>query len=142
MHYFAYGSNMDINHMRRLCGWHCHILSHGVLKRHELILDTKGYPNISPKHDMDVYGILYEVDEKAVEALDGFEGYPEVYDRKMVEVLDGLGHKTKAWIYFKHEGYNSENKFHPGFWEKVIAAAYDQRLPKKWIAYLESFLNK
>jgi gamma-glutamylcyclotransferase (GGCT)/AIG2-like uncharacterized protein YtfP len=90
MYYFAYGSNMSLDHMRRLCGWHCQLLGRATLPEFEIGLDKRGYANIKANPKELVYGVLFEIDEDGIKLLDGFEGYPDIFDRAEVEVFDSL----------------------------------------------------
>lgn len=54
-----------------------------------------------------ILGEVYEVTDKAVDALDRYEGYPDLYQRLDVDVnmLDGGVHK--AWIYIGNQALRS-----------------------------------
>lgn len=47
-----------------------------------------------------VRGEVYEVDERTLENLDGLEGHPNWYNRKIINVVTEVGDKLKAWAYF------------------------------------------
>src|SRR5258708_4069015 len=101
MYYFAYGSNMNIDHMRRMCGWHCHLINRAKLPNYEIGSDLRGYANIRPNVGEVVHGVLYDMDQQGLDALDVFEGYPKVFGREEVVVLDDAEKKYKAWEYIE-----------------------------------------
>lgn len=42
---------------------------------------------------------IYLISKDNLEQLDRLEGYPDLYDRTIVEVEDGKGNKYDAWAY-------------------------------------------
>ncbi len=47
-----------------------------------------------------VSGEIYSVDEITLEAVDHFEGHPDVYERREVPVVLECGIEVNAWMYF------------------------------------------
>jgi gamma-glutamylcyclotransferase (GGCT)/AIG2-like uncharacterized protein YtfP len=140
MYYFAYASSMDLGQIRRLCGWHCHILGRAVLKDYDFCLESRGYSNIRPKEGSEVWGVLFETDEKALLAMDEFEGHPEVFKRTEAEVFDEDGKVFKVWVYFERGDSNGIRPNEKHFL-RVLELAKDHKLPRFWISKLESFLK-
>lgn len=139
MYYFAYGSNMSFDQMRRLCGWHFTVYGVACLPDYEFGLDLRGYNAIRQKAGSKVYGVLYLADQKCVDILDEYEGHPNVFNRIEVEVLDKTNNKFKAWVYLeKPEEFGGimANEEH---FKRIIAGAIANRLPKEWIEFLQSF---
>ena len=99
MYYFAYGSNMNLEHMRRLCGWNFTVVGPAFLKDYELGPDSRGYANIRPQAGKQVAGVLYDIDQRSLVALDEFEGYPDVFSRPQITVKDSSGNNFNAWVY-------------------------------------------
>ncbi len=93
MKYFAYGSNMDPEEMRRACP-ESQFVTIGRLAgyrfdftRHSERRDG-GVADILEKPDSEVWGVVYEVSETEMEALDRKEGVAVgAYNRKQVEIL-------------------------------------------------------
>ncbi len=54
-----------------------------------------GFPCITLEGDTAIHIEVYEVDECVFSRLDGLEGYPSFYDRKLIDTPLG-----KAWIYY------------------------------------------
>jgi gamma-glutamylcyclotransferase (GGCT)/AIG2-like uncharacterized protein YtfP len=133
---------MNLDHMRRLCGWHFRVLGNAVLENYEFGPDTRGYANIRPKEGSKVHGVFYELDDFSLKALDKFEGYPQVFDRTEVKVLDTEGKYHKAWAYKEHEDHFGGDYIKQDYLKRVIAGARENRLPEEWIIFLEKFLQK
>lgn len=142
MLYFAYGSNMVLEHMRRLCGWHCHVLERAVLPGYEIGLDHRGYANIRLKEGEEVHGVLFELDQEAIDALDAFEGYPTVFDRVEVTVKDGEGQERKAWVYIEPADQFGGTAPRMEYFNRVIAGAKENHLPEAWVNKLKTLVRK
>lgn len=143
MYYFAYGSNMSLEHMRRICGWHCQFLGRSSLPNFDVCVDERGYLNLEEKQGGEVFGILYSIDQDGLDLLDAFEGYPNVFGRKEVQVFDDEKIKYKAQIYIeeKKPGFNGGNQIRAEYFRRVIAAAYENRLPETWVNKIESLME-
>lgn len=92
MLYFAYGMNtnnaqMSITAVRlgvaHLSGWAWEMLQ---------------YANVYPKSDSECIGILWDIDDTVLTALDIREGYPTFYTRELVDV-EHCGLVRQAWVY-------------------------------------------
>jgi gamma-glutamylcyclotransferase (GGCT)/AIG2-like uncharacterized protein YtfP len=141
MYYFAYGSNMSLEHMRRICGWHCQFLGRARLSGYGNCLDKRGFLNIDPQENAEIFGILYSVDEDGLGMLDDFEGYPTVFDRKEVTVFDDHNIKYKAQVYIEPVGNCGGMQYRQEYFRRVIAAAYENRLPEEYIKKIESLIE-
>ncbi len=133
---------MNLDHMRRLCGWHFKLHGSASLENYEFGPDTRGYANIRPKAGSKVFGVLYELDEVSLKALDKFEGYPIVFNRAEVKVSDMSGKPHKAWAYTEHEDSFGGDYIKQDYLKRVIAGALENRLPEEWVSFLSSFLEK
>ena len=88
--YFAYGSNMSAARMKQRLGWEAPRRA-ATLKDFQLVFDQAGFndpswspANIRSDHGGLVEGIVYEVEEKDLKILDGYEKY---YQRLEVKVM-------------------------------------------------------
>ncbi len=139
MDYFAYGSNMNYEHMRRVCGRHFTVLGLAKLSDFEFGVDNRGYVNIRPKTGAEVIGVLYDLDQEALDSLDEFEGYPEVFGRSQVDVTDKNGEYHKAWVYVeKPEAFGGWH-IKPEHLKMILAGAMENHLPEEWIKLLISY---
>ena len=88
-------------------GWGNHRLLEGVDKYADSITLKKyamyasGIPFVTEyEKDTHIVGELYKVDEERLDSLDGLEGHPVSYCRKVIEVMTKDAEVVKAWIYF------------------------------------------
>ncbi len=96
--YFAYGSNMSAARMKQRLGWEAPRRA-ATLRDFELVFDQAGFnapawspANIRSEHGGLVEGMVYEVEEKDLKILDGYEKY---YQRLEVKVMAA---QKKNWM--------------------------------------------
>lgn len=78
MKYFAYGSNLNHEHML----WRCKDASClGAHTLHGYRLVFRCYADIIPLQENSVKGGLWEISESDEAALDRYEGYPKLYEK-------------------------------------------------------------
>jgi gamma-glutamylcyclotransferase (GGCT)/AIG2-like uncharacterized protein YtfP len=124
--------------MRRICGWHFGVLGMATLADYELIPDGRGFATVRPQNHSRVIGALYEIDEFCLDALDKFEGHPEVFARVEVTVKDLSSKILQAWMYM--ETIQEPGKFlQDGYIRRMLIGAQENHLPKEWIEYIRSF---
>jgi gamma-glutamylcyclotransferase (GGCT)/AIG2-like uncharacterized protein YtfP len=140
MYYFAYGSNMNLHHMRRICGWRFNVAGVGTLIDYEFGPDTRGYANIWPKSGKKVYGVIYDVDQYCIDAMDEFEGYPEIFGREKITVLDEEGQKQTAWVYVEPPDRFGNAPIRDDYMRRVVGGAKQNNLPAEWVEFLSTFL--
>jgi len=105
MRYFAYGSNMNSERMRKreinflkreytiLKGWRLEF--NKIASRNP----KEGYANILRDKISVVEGILYTVQESEIRKLDEYEGYPNHYERIKVRVILNNKEEMEAITY-------------------------------------------
>lgn len=105
MRYFAYGSNMNPERMIER-GVSFTSRERAVLKGWRLkfnkvssINAREGYANIERDDNSVVEGILYTIEDKDIEKLDTFEGYPKHYNRVVLKVKKDNGEEVEALVY-------------------------------------------
>ena len=108
MYYFAYGSNMDEDRMKRRGVRFFRKLS-GILHGHNLEFDkvsskneNEGKANVVPDEDNIVEGVLYEIKDGDISKLDEREVCPEHYVRMQMDIETKEGTK-KAEIYIANK---------------------------------------
>jgi gamma-glutamylcyclotransferase (GGCT)/AIG2-like uncharacterized protein YtfP len=112
---FAYGSNMNPAQMARRCPsakFYCI----GRLEEHQLRFVgysgrwNGGVATVSHKRRSRVLGIVWTVNDKDLERLDGFEGVPFVYERVPVPVkIDGSRRNVWCHTYVKVDDDNTRD---------------------------------
>ena len=109
--YFAYGSNMDPAQMDDRCpGAIC--LGIAVLTGWVLTFAGSsrrwggGVATVTPSTNSRtrVPGVLWEITDKHLGALDGYEGHPAAYTRLQLTTHAAAGRPTEAHCYVKQHG--------------------------------------
>ena len=111
--YFAYGSNMDEEHMKTRCS-RARYLGRGVLTNYKI-----AFTRYSSKWDSSVadvvasqgevvWGVLYELSEEDLLKLDRFEGHPRMYVRKTLTI-----HKTSKFGHTNYDDLDASKDYTP-----------------------------
>ena len=80
MLYFAYGSNMEWGQTRKRCSTARYVCN-AKLQGHRLVFPREsinwkcGVASVERSADSDVWGVVYQIDEREIGALDRSEGY-------------------------------------------------------------------
>ena len=104
--YFAYGSNLSQAQMGVRCPM-AKGLGVAVLESHRLSFTAfsrgwdGGVADVVEAVGDEVWGFLYELTPEDLSALDAYEGYPHLYDRRLLHVTQEVNHSAvEAWVYF------------------------------------------
>jgi gamma-glutamylcyclotransferase (GGCT)/AIG2-like uncharacterized protein YtfP len=153
MLYFAYGSNLDPDQMRSRCPDH-QVVGLAALREHRLTFPLYsnrwggGVASVQLHHGETVWGVLHELIEKDLEALDGFEGFRgtgdqhNVYDRDQITVElvrpdDGsIPRRVRAGIYVARPSNPSPPSRR--YLDVLVKGARHHRLPEEYIAKLSA----
>ena len=92
IHYMSYG--MLTNPLNMPDG---EFIGPAVVKNFKF--EMLSYANIVSSPGDQVHGVLWAIDKKTLSRLDRIEGYPRMYDRRIVPVWDTAGNKYAAEIY-------------------------------------------
>lgn len=138
--YVAYGSNMNIEQMSHRCP-KAKVVEKGICNDYKLTFRGryKGVANIEPCKDKSVPIVLWEITEDCEVALDLYEGYPNLYEKKEVEVMVKDKPKT-AMVYIMVKEYTNMVAAPTEYYFNVIARGYSDNgidLKPLQIAYLE-----
>jgi gamma-glutamylcyclotransferase (GGCT)/AIG2-like uncharacterized protein YtfP len=105
IHYFAYGSNMDLDFLQKL-GVRVYHAEKGILEGWKLVFNViddeipgAGFANIIPDPIAQVEGVIYTIDEPSVEALDRYEDYPRDYD-KITLAIQTEDHQSRSCLLY------------------------------------------
>jgi cation transport regulator ChaC len=130
--YFAYGANMERAAMRRRCGAAIP-LGPAVLRGWRYVI-AQGYGSVAPARGGGVFGVLWRLTPRDLAALNAFESLDTgLYRRAMLTVEIG-GPRVRALVYVGRQG--GRRRPMPGYQERIVAAAEDWRLPRRYIAEL------
>lgn len=106
--YFAYGSNLNLKQMAYRCP-HSKPVGPATLPGYRLEFQANstgfGYATISPAPGKRVLGGLWAISNKDLPSLDYYEGYPTLYTREKVCVLQNGGKEHKALAYIMTPGH-------------------------------------
>lgn len=137
---FAYGSNMCSARFRDHgispeSGGTAALLAGYRLLFNKKSVDASGKANIEPMKGSNVWGVLYEIPEGALGALDKGEGG---YHRVRLTVRLARGGSAEAWVYLATKP-NSDLALRPYSWyiHFVVEGAREHALPADYIALLE-----
>jgi len=143
--YFAYGCNMARLHIKRLCPG-AKFVSRAILRDHQLAFTRPGgefgggTADLKPVKGRVVEGVLWEVTEEHLKALDEYEGVPLAYDRKHVAVEKPDGAPVTAFTYFAIPlGTYAPSR---RYMRLIIQGAEEHNLSDPYIAFLESIRTR
>src|SRR5690625_651696 len=130
--YFAYGSNLCAQQMSRRCPEATNPRP-ASLADHDWLINQRGVATVEPFPGSHVHGVLWQVSDRDLAALDSAEGVPVRYrrDRLTVHTADG---PSPAWVYIDHRVQPGAPR--DGYLERIIGAAVQHELPGSWIEFL------
>ena len=121
--YIAYGSNLNLEQMAFRCPT-AKVVGKSELKDYELLFrgGRRGaVATVEPKAGSTVPILVWEIQKKDEASLDLYEGYPNFYDKQMLEIeLDG---KIVPAMVYVMTGYETAG-FETQFLEDAIEHAY------------------
>jgi gamma-glutamylcyclotransferase (GGCT)/AIG2-like uncharacterized protein YtfP len=136
--YFAYGSNLDADQMRRRCAssrprFRAKLPHHRLDFTHFSAKWLGGAADVLPQFGESVWGAVYELDGQEVPILDRFEGG---YDRVPLTVWDDAGEPHAVISYTVRR----KRTFLPTrtYLEKMILWADRWELPREYLAWLRA----
>ena len=151
MLYFAFGSNLDPDQMRERCPGH-HVVGMAMLRDHKLVFPLfserwgGGVASVQLSHGKDMWGVLFELSDEDLRALDGYEGFRapgdahNLYERELIWVelvrpVDGsVPRRVRACAYLAHTANPSPPSRR--YVDALIKGARHHRLPDDYIALL------
>ena len=106
--YFAYGSNMNLNQMAFRCP-DAQVVDTVRLEGYRLAFCMNGgghgVATILPEPDSFVDGVLWRISERDEQNLDHYEGFPRLYGKEPVTVVDPDGLKREVMAYTMNSPY-------------------------------------
>ena len=93
--YIAYGSNMNLKQMAHRCPG-SKMITAGLLGGYEL--QFKYHATVAPNPESEVPVMLWKLTELDERSLDGYEGFPKYYTKKIVK-FDFRGDAAEGMIY-------------------------------------------
>ena len=151
MFYFAYGSNLDPEQMQARCPGHS-VVGLAELRDHRLTFPLTshdwggGVSSVGVAHGASVWGVVYDLSEANLTALDGYEHFVgpgdqhNLYDREsasvqLVRADDGsFPRRLRVWIYIARPANPSPPSRR--YLDAVLKGARHHRLPEEYVAKL------
>ncbi|OGR26585.1 MAG: hypothetical protein A2139_06480 [Desulfobacca sp. RBG_16_60_12] len=145
---FAYGSNMNWHQMRERCP-STRFVGVALLPDHKLAFTRKsenrecGVADALPEADHEIWGVVYQIDERDLGPLDSSEGYKpgrksnSYFRRECHVLLDG--EDTKPLVVFTYFADPEPNPPLPNteYRNLILSGARHWHLPAEYIAELE-----
>lgn len=131
-YYLAYGSNLNKAQMAQRCPTATPVAAL-LLENWQLMFST--YATIVRREGAAVPSVVWEIDEQCEDALDIYEGYPELYRKEQLEVTVN-GEMLTAMVYIKN--YSKPIPPTQGYYERVFLGYKDFGLD---VTYLRDALD-
>ena len=131
--YFAYGSDLDVTQMARRCP-DARDPRPATLADHDWLINESGVATVEPFDGAQVHGVLWEVGDDDLDALDGAAGEPSGHRRGRVTVQTDDG-PVDAWVYVDRRVEPGAPR--EGYLERIIDAATHHGLPPRWLEFLQ-----
>lgn len=137
--YFAYGMNMDLDAVRRRCSTP-EMLGIARLDGFRFVINSRGVATVARDQAGCVHGVLWELCDDDLAALDEFEGVAAGhYRREAADVLRPTGEGEWSIIYVASDAVPGPPR--PGYLEAVIAAATTHGFPSGYLAELRGWAH-
>jgi gamma-glutamylcyclotransferase len=136
--YFAYGSNMWADQMRRRCPQST-CIGKALLSGYRWIITTRGYASIVASVEDEVYGIVYTITRDDELSLDAFEGVAtgSYLKRSLTVVL--ADKEVECLVYI--DPVTCEGKPHDEYIERINRGLKDAYLPRDYVTrYIRKFV--
>ena len=101
--YAAYGSNMNLDQMKKRCP-EAKIIGMGILEDYQLNFKGKGHLNIDSSNGEKISIVLWEIDSKCESNLDIYEGFPDYYYKREIDVKF-RDEKIRAMVYIMNKEF-------------------------------------
>ncbi len=130
--YFAYGSNLCVGQMAQRCPDAVDPRP-AVLGGHDWLINERGVATVESFAGNQVHGVLWQLSDRDLAALDRAEGVPVRYHRDRLTISTQAG-PSPAWVYVDHRVSTGPPR--PGYLDRIIAGALQHGLPRSWIEFL------
>ena len=106
--YFAYGSNMSFSEMENRCPG-AQFICVGCLEDYRLDFTRYsprregGVADVVGEAGSETWGLVYQISDPDLAALDGYEGFPHAYTRFQATIATDRGAMQGLWVYTVRE---------------------------------------
>lgn len=151
---FAYGSNMDLDDLKRFFGENgyedavieevqpAYLCSYELVWNYYSTRRRAGAANVKRVEGRDLPGLALRVDKRALDAIDSKEGHPSYYtrgdERHKLKLFNGK--EVDAWVYIALPSRTKNEVVPPSkeYREFLIKAAKQYKFPEWYIKELEA----
>lgn len=135
MLYFAYGSNLSRSQMKKRCPG-SKALGVAILRGYKFQINSRGYANVLATPGGRVYGLVWDLDDADLAALDKAEGVAQgLYRRESIAVERDT--PVDAQVYIARD--SDPGVPTPRYHRAVVDAARLLELPAPYLRELESW---
>lgn len=135
--YFAYGSNMDRAHMKRMCP-QAEPMGVAGIDHHIFFVSHGGYGSIGRKKLSTVMGVLWKISARDRVALDAYEAVGDGLYQPAELPVKFEGKLVKALVYVANDP--RAGRCRPEYRRMVFDAAKSWNLPEDYLAGLDKAL--
>jgi hypothetical protein len=119
MYYFAYGSNMNSERMASRCPGATPV-GKGILL--DKVLVERYYADIEDQPGSRINGLIWEISKDDRDSLDSYEGYPELYERYMTDIIfDGRTVSAIVYEMTPATKLDRNGKFYPPAYREICS---------------------
>ncbi len=104
-YYCAYGSNLNLANMAKMCP-HSKPYKTGYIEGYKLVFsgDDEGFLNIVENGSSKVPVLMWEIDDRDIDALNTYESFPDLYDIVDIDVVSE-GVTYNCYVYEMREKF-------------------------------------
>ncbi len=135
--YFAYGSNMDREHMKKMCP-QAEPMGVAQIDHHIFFVSHGGYGSIGRKRLAAVKGVLWKITARDRVALDAYEAVGDGLYQPAVMPVKFEDKLMRALVYVANDA--RAGRCTPKYREMVLNAARGWKLPDDYMAGLDKAL--
>lgn len=136
--YFAYGSNMDRGHMKKMCP-QSEPMGVAEIDHHMFFISHGGYGSIGRKRLAVVKGVLWKISSKDRVALDAYEAVGDGLYQPATMAVKFEDKLMKALVYVANDP--RAGRCTPKYRDMVVNAAKSWNLPDEYVAGLQKAMS-
>ena len=136
--YFAYGSNLWIDQMRRRCPQSTRV-GKAILPGYRWIISARGYASIVASKEDEVQGVVYAVTLDDELSLDSYEGVASGSYVKRVLTVSRADEEVECFVYI--DPVTDEGTPHNEYIDRINCGLGDAELSEQYVAkYIRKFV--
>jgi len=114
-------------------------LGQAKLADYDFYFYGRGYANIKEKASQEVEGVLFRISDTCLRALDQVEGYPNVYQRRIVKVnFDQKNILAQVYLVENDQTFAQPSE---EYYQVVLSGAEEHGLSAAYLAKIKALFN-